>query len=152
MCYVLDEVFMRDLDIAKKRLYAANLTLVVVKDTIVLFETASHKIFGFLDAIDDLGSKLEDSSVADRVVGKAVALLFVYSKISHAYAEFLSKEAKMVLEKNGVFCEWKTVIEKVLDSSRKDICPFEKAALDIINPEEAYRAFKALQKRFENCK
>ena len=142
---------MRDLDIAKKRLYSANLTLVVVKDNIVLFETGSHKIFGFLDAIDNLGSKLEDSSVADRVVGKAVALLFVYSKIRHAYAEFLSKEAKIILEKNGVFCGWKTVIEKVLDSSRKDICPFEKAALDILDPEEAFRAFKTLQKRFENC-
>ncbi len=143
---------MRDLDVAKNRLYAENLTLVVVKDNNVLFETNSHKISGFLAAIDELDTDLENASVADRVVGRAVALLFVYSKISNAYAEFLSQEAKMLLKRNGIFCEWRTIINSVLDSSKKDICLFEKAALGIMQPEKAYKTFKAMQQRFKACK
>jgi hypothetical protein len=143
---------MRDLDVAKKRLYTENLTLVIVKDSKILFETNSHKISGFLTAIDDLNTSLRNASVADRVVGKAVALLFVYSKISHAYGEFLSQKAKIVLKRNGIFFEWKTIINNVLDSTQKDICPFEKVALGITQPEEAYKTFKAMQLRFEACK
>ena len=143
---------MKDLDVAKKRLYTENLTLVIVKDSKILFETNSPNISGFLTAIDELNMSLGNASVADRVVGKAVALLFVYSKISHAYAEFLSQKAKIVLQRNGIFFEYKTIIKNVLDSTQKDICPFEKVALGITQPEEAYKTFKAMQERFEACK
>ena len=143
---------MSDLDIAKSTLYKKELTLTIVKNGKVLFETDSHRISGFLGAIDQLGVMLEGASVADRVAGKAVALLCVYAKISEVYAEVLSQRAKAVFEENRISCEWKELVDNILDLNRSGVCPFEKAAADISDPEKAYAAFKALQASFKACK
>jgi hypothetical protein len=144
---------MSDLGIAKSRLFKEDKTLVVVKNGEVLFETGSHRISGFLGAIDKLlGARLEGASVADRVAGKAVALLCVYAKVSEVYAEVLSRKAKVVFEENGITCEWRELVDNILDLNRSGVCPFEKAAADISDPEKAYAAFKALQASFTACK
>ena len=136
---------MSDLDIAKSRLYEEDLTLAIVKNGEVLFETRSHRISGFLGAIEKLGDALEGAAVADRVAGKAIALLCVYAKISDVYAEVLSKKAKAVFEENGIRHEWKELVANILNLNKSRVCPFEKAAAEISDPKDAYKAFKALQ-------
>ncbi len=140
---------MSDLDIAKSRLYGEELTLVIVKNGEVLFETGSHRISGFLGAVEQLGAGLKGASVADRVAGKAIALLCVYAGIRHVYAEVLSRKAKAVFEEHGIPCEWKTLVDNILDMNRSGVCPFEKAATEISDPEKAYAAFKALLQSFK---
>ncbi|MCW4046956.1 MAG: DUF1893 domain-containing protein [Candidatus Bathyarchaeota archaeon] len=143
---------MSDLDIAKNELYEENLTLAIVKNGTVLFETRSHRISGFLDAVETLGYKLEGAAVADRVVGKAVAFLCVYAKIKAVYAAVLSRKAHAVLKDNRISCEWNELVENVLDVNKTGVCPFEKAAADISDAEEAYRAFKSLRENLKSCK
>jgi hypothetical protein len=142
---------MSDVDIAQSRLYEKGLTLVLVKNSEVVFETDSHRISGFLGAIDHLGAGLEGASVADKVAGKAVALLCVYAGISKVYAGVLSRKAKAVFDEHGVPCEWKDLVDNILDLNRSGVCPFEKAAAGISDPERAYAAFKALLKSFKAC-
>ncbi len=143
---------MSDLDIAKSKLYEEELTLTIVKNGEVIFETGSHRISGFLDAIEQFGAKLEGASVADRVAGKAIALLCVYAKIKEVYAEILSKKAKAVFEENGISHKWRELVDNVLDLNKSGVCPFEKVAAGISDPREAYGAFKALQESLKACK
>ena len=140
---------MSDLDIAQKRLLEEELTLSIVKNGKILFETDTHKISGFLSAIDTLGATLRDASVADRVVGKAVALLCVYVKINEVYAEVLSKNAKTVFEKSEISHKWKVIVDNILDLNQSGICLFEKAATEISDPERAYTLFKELLQSFK---
>ena len=143
---------MNDLKTAKKQLYRKGLTLTIVKNGEVLFETGSHRISGFLGAIEQLGARLEGAAVADRVAGKAIALLCVYAKISEVFAEVLSRKAKAVFEENGIHHEWKELVDNILNLNRSGVCPFEKAAADISNPEAAYATFNELQQSFKACK
>ena len=136
---------MSDLELAKSKLYEKELTLTIVKNGEALFETRSHRISGFLGAIEQFGVKLEGASVADRVAGKAIALLCVYANIKEVYAEVLSKKAKTVFEQNDIHHEWKELVGNILDLNKSGVCPFEKAAEGISDPEIAYSAFKALQ-------
>ena len=140
---------MSDLDTAKSRLHSEDLTLVIVKNGEVLFETGSHRISGFLGAIEQLRDRLEGASVADRVAGKAVALLCVYAGIQHVYTEVLSRKAKAVFEKHGILCEFEELVDNILDLNRSNVCPFEKAAAGISEPKAAYAAFKALLQSFK---
>ncbi|MGB9683881.1 MAG: DUF1893 domain-containing protein [Candidatus Bathyarchaeales archaeon] len=141
----LDTVQMEeDLEIAKRRLCTENLTLSIVKGSKVIFESKTHGIFSFLEAIERFGEGLKGASVADKVVGKAIALLCIYAGVKAVYAETLSRKAKPVFEKHKVHFEFGNLVEKILDASKKAMCPFEKAALKISKPEEAYRKFKAL--------
>jgi hypothetical protein len=77
----MPECAMTDLEIAKTELYDENLTLAIVKNGAVLYSTKSHRISGFLDAIEKRGENLQGASLADRVAGKAVALLCAQAKI-----------------------------------------------------------------------
>jgi len=143
---------MNDLEIAKHTLYKKGLTLAMVKNGEVLFETRSHKISGFLGAIEQFGDGLEGASLADRVAGKAIALLCVYVKIKEVYAEVLSKKAKIVFEQNGIPHKWKELVGNILDLNKSGVCPFEKAADGISDPRGAYRIFRTLQESLKSCK
>src|SRR3989337_25710 len=135
---------MNDLETARNSLHRKKLTLAIVKNGETLFETRSHRISGFLNAVKNLGDQLVGASLADKVAGKAVALLCVYAGVSAVYAETLSNKAKTVLEKNGIHTEWKELIDNVLDLNRSDVCPFEKTAEQTSDPKDDFKPFKAL--------
>jgi hypothetical protein len=143
---------MNDLETAKKQLTQKQLTLIIVKNNVTLFETQSHRILGFLTAIEELGGNLKDASVADKVVGKAVALLCAYAGIKAVYAQTLSRNARDVFEGSKITVEWKELVDTILDTSKNDVCPFEKEAAKIINPEDAYEKFKTLQQKLKTCR
>jgi len=143
---------MQNLEIAKKRLNEKGLSLSIVNNGEIVFETVSHGISGFLEAIEKLGEKLEGASVADRVTGKAIALLCVYSKVEAVYAVTLSERAKAVFENYEVYHEWNNLVKNILDANKAGICPFEKLVTKISNPKDAYRKFKALQKSLKHGK
>jgi len=136
---------MQDLEVAKKRLNEKRLTLSIVKNGEIIFETVSNGISGFLEAIEKFGDGLEGTSVADRVTGKAIALLCIYAKVKAVYALILSKGAKSVFEKHAIHHEWNELVENILDVNKTRICPFEKLAKEISNPKNAYRKLKILQ-------
>ena len=135
---------MQDLEIAKKQLYDKNLTLAIVKNGIILLQTDSHRISGVIGAIEKIGVQLNGASAADRVAGKALALLCVYAGIRQIYAEVLSRKALAVFEDNEIMFECKEIIDDVLDIKKTGVCPFEKVAADISNPKESYATFKTL--------
>ena len=136
---------MQDLEVAKKRLNEKSLTLSIVKNGEIIFETVSNGISGFLEAIEKFGDGLEGTSVADRVTGKAIALLCVYAKVKAVYALILSKGAKSLFEKHAIHHEWNELVENILDVNKTRICPFEKLAKEISDPKNAYRKLKILQ-------
>jgi hypothetical protein len=141
---------LQDLETAKSRLKEGNLTLSIVKNGKVLFETVSHGVSGFLAAVEKCGNRLEKASVADRIVGKAIALLCAYAKIRAVYAVTLSKKAKTVLEENSVHHEWENLVENILGADGKSMCPFERLADEIPNPKEAYKKLKVLQRSLKH--
>jgi hypothetical protein len=143
---------MSDVQTAKELLYQRKLTLVIVKYGKVLFETDSPRISGFMKAIDSMNAELKGASVADRVVGKAVALLFVYSGVREVYAEVLSRKAKALLAQYGIAFEYKELVDTVLNPAKTDMCPLEKVAEGIANPKDSYAAFKTAQEKMKSCK
>lgn len=136
---------MTDLEIAKTELYEEDLTLAIVKNGSLLYSTKSHRISGFLDAIEKCGENLQDASLADRVAGKAIALLYAYAKIKEVYAAVLSRKAHEIFKQNKIACHWNALVDNVLDQSRAAMCPFEKAAAEISDPQKAFHTFKTMQ-------
>ncbi len=143
---------MRDLEMAKQMLCTKELTLAIVKNGQVLFQTSSHRISGFIHAIDSLGTQLNNASIADRVAGKALGLLCVYVGVREVYAEVMSKKAQELFQKYHIAYEYEQLVDNVLDLNKSDVCPFEKAAADILYPKDAYSTFKALLERMKPCR
>ncbi len=143
---------MQDLEIAKKRLAENSLTLSIVKNGEVIFEATSHGISDFLEATEKFKDGLDGASVADKVVGRAIALLCIYAKVKAVYAVILSKKAKAVLEENMVYHKYDALVESIFDINKTGMCPFEKLATEISNPNDAYRRLKALQNSLKHSR
>lgn len=128
----------KDLKIAKNRLINSNLTLCIVKGGKTLFESRSHGVASFLTAVQELKGNLEKSCVADKIVGKAVALLCVHFKIGAVYADTVSRPAKAMFEKCSLHFEYGHLVENVLNAERTSLCPFERLVKNVLDPGDAY--------------
>jgi hypothetical protein len=122
-----------------------SLALSVVKDGNIVLETREHGISSILATIDTSCGKFHEASVADRVVGKAIAMLYIHAGVKAIYATTLSKMARQILEEADIFVEWANLTENVLNLEKTDLCPFEKAVVRVRNPKTAYKRLKALQ-------
>lgn len=134
----------RDLEIAKLRLKERDLALVIVKEGRVLRQDRSQGLDGFLKAIEKLGKSLVASSVADKIVGAAAAMLCVYSGVVSVFALMISGEGISVLENNKIAYQFEDRVQSILNLDKTDICLFEKLALNSKNPKEAYEKLKSL--------
>ncbi len=128
----------KDFKIAKNRLINKNLTLCIVKGGKILFESRSHGVASFLTAVQEHKGNLERSCVADKIVGKAVALLCVHFKIGAVYADTLSRPAKAMFEKCSLHFEYGHLVENVLNAERTSLCPFERLVKNVLDPSDAY--------------
>ena len=133
----------QDLELAKFNLTEKDLSLVIVKNGMIIFETRKPGISGFLQAIEKLDKKLVKSAVADKIVGVAAALLCVYSGVSSVFAQTISVEGIRTLEKNNIEYVFKKKVSHILNRGKNDVCPFEKLAISSSNPEDAYMQLKS---------
>ena len=131
-----------DLNFAKNRLNQKNLSLVIVNNGKVLFETESHGIGALLKAINELGDNVKASSVADRIVGRAAALLFTFSGVKAVFAVIASDGGIEVLAENNVLCMYEKRVANILNFKKTDVCPFEKLVANLSDPEKAYGMLK----------
>lgn len=137
---------MSDIEKAKEKLVGNTTCVLVKEDKIILSqEKGIAPILNLLNA----GENLENFTLADRIVGKAVALLVVYAKIREVYAEVLSEKGKAVLIKYNVKFSYKTLTEKIINRKGNDICPMEKTVSKIY---DATLACHALKKKVEELK
>ena len=104
----------------------------------ILFESRSRGVAGFLTAAQELKENLGGSCVADKVVGKAVALLCVHFKIGAVYADTVSRPAKAMFEKCSLHFEYGHLVENVLNAERTSLCPFEQLVRNVLDPGEGY--------------
>jgi len=134
---------MQDLKVAKRRLKEKNFNLVIVKNGKVVFGTESQGISGLLQAIEKLGKELIGSSVADRIVGRAAAMLCAYFKSSSVFAVTISEEGEKMLKENEISYQFENRVPTILNYERTDVCPFEKLVMGLTKLEEAYEKLKA---------
>jgi len=132
-----------DLNVAKQRLKQKNLALVIARDGEVVFETSSRGIGGLLKATEEFGKEMMGSSVADRIVGKAAALLCVCAGVVAVFAVTASEEGIRALEENNVLLRFENRVPFILNYKLNDICPFEKLVINISDSKEAYKKLKS---------
>ena len=139
---------MPDLEMAKHHLKEQGYNLVIAKDRRIIFATKRSGVSGFLTAIDKLNrGDLIGSSVADRVVGRAAAMLCLYCAVKAVHAVVLSEEGKELLEKNSVQFQFESLVPNILNRQKTGTCPFEQMVSSISNPKEAYEKLKYCNKK-----
>lgn len=122
-----------DLETAKKELN--NKSIVIVKNGRILFSSSEHGIKPLMRAIENY--QLVDSSVADVIIGKAAAMLCVHAGVACIYGKIMSSTAADFLESRRISFDYGEIVEKILNKSKNDLCPFEKLVKDIEDENQA---------------
>ena len=125
---------MTDLQLAKSNLAGHSICLVKGGECLTSDKRGIAPMMQFVAQEYDLTGY----SVADLVVGKAAAMLFVKCGIKAVFAKTLSLAGQEVLEQYGIPYEYETLTPKIINREGTDICPMEKTVANTSDPQEAY--------------
>ena len=121
-----------------------RLNLIILKNDKRLYQSAREGMLPLYQAIAELSeTQLENTIIVDKIVGKAAALLISYIQASVVYCSLLSIRGKTVLENQGISFFYEELTPEIINRYGTDICPFEKAVIDIEDPPTGYLRIQA---------
>lgn len=88
------------------------------------------------------GDDLRNASAADRIVGKAAAMLYALTGVEEVFAQVLSEQGRTVLKRYGIVYEYGTLTENIINRAGTGLCPMEEAVKDIDDLKEALAAIQ----------
>ena len=133
-----------DLGEAERALKGGNLTIAVVKGGRLIFSTSVPGLRAIFSALGALGSEFSGSSVADKVVGRAAALLYAHYGARAVFGATLSEGAAAVLRDRGIVFGFDRLVPEIKGRDGIEMCPFERAVMGIKDPREAVREISRL--------
>lgn len=139
---------MHDLDRAKELLHTGAYTCVLCKGSAVYTSTlrgVAPMLAYLTNEID-----LNGFSAADKVVGKAAAMLFVLAGVKEVYAGVMSRPAAEVLQKYGIKAACGTMAGAIINRTGTGLCPMEQAVKAIEDPQEAFVAIRQKREELKN--
>jgi hypothetical protein len=131
---------MNDLEQAKTLLQSGGYSCVLCKGG----RTHTSTERGVLPLVRILSENthLSGFSAADRIVGKAAALLFCLIGVKEVYAPVMSRAAVEVLSAHGILSSYDTTVETIVNREGTGACPMEQAVRELDQPEAALEAVK----------
>ena len=124
----------RDMECAKAGLLGHSICLCKGEVIITDDRRGISPMMAFISEDKDL----EGYSVADLIVGKAAAMLFVKAGIKNVFGKVMSKAGKDYLDRHGIPCSYDELTDKIINRAGTDICPMEKTVTELEDAEEAY--------------
>lgn len=80
----------------------------------------------------------EGALVADKVIGKAAAMLLLASGVSEVYGAVMSESADHLLTERGIRHRWGELVPFIRNRDGSGMCPLEEAVQELQDPEEAF--------------
>jgi Domain of unknown function (DUF1893) len=139
---------MTDLELAKEKIRAGSLAFVIVKDGAVLCIGTRDGIGELIEAVDALGAAARGASLADRVVGKAVAMVARVARLRAVYSPLASQAAldALTIDRQGdlgqVPLEYDRLVPLILNKRNDGPCPMERLTQPIHDPQQAVAALR----------
>lgn len=121
-------------------LYSNNSLVIYLNNTLKKHRQKGVK--ALISILDADNNALKNSYVADKVVGKAAALILVDSKAKYVYAKTISLHAIKVFKENNIKFDCYEVVPYINNKENSGMCDLEKLCLDITNPQEAHQKIK----------
>ena len=120
---------MKNLDLAKATLLENAYSIVVVKKEEIVHTSNKNGLMPILDLYDYNKNILSNASVADKVIGKAAALLLADANIKELYADLISENAIPVLDNSNIKYEYNKKVKEIRNRDNSAMCPMESLAL-----------------------
>ncbi len=107
--------------------------------------TMTDKKTGIAPLLERISERepLQGMCVADRIIGKAAALLLLHAGVSAVYGEVMSEQAFRLLTQAGLTVRYGTLVPFIQNRAGTDRCPMERAVEAVDDPAQAPAALRA---------
>ncbi len=123
-----------------KELLSKNLSLIVKKDSRIIFQSSGEMLHDLLRCIKTHKEEMKNALVVDKVVGLAAARLLVFAQVKEVHAFIASGPALSYLQKRGIPIYAKKIVRNILNKDKTDMCPMERRALNCKSDAEFYKS------------
>jgi len=118
-------------------------SFVFVRDGRVLAVGEGSGIAPLVHALDRFKpAGLEGASLADKIIGRAAALIAVYGGVRAVHGEFMSRAAMDELARHGITFTYGVEIPSVLNQRGTHLCPFEELVAGAPSPAAAVQRLR----------
>ena len=90
----------------------------------------------------EAGTDLAGFSAADRVVGKATAMLYCLLAVREVHAGVISLAALEVLQAHGIPASYGKLVDHIQNRAKTGLCPMENATMVVSDPKDAPAAIR----------
>lgn len=122
--------------LAKSTLFENEYSIVVVKENEIIYKSESKGLQSLISLYKNNEDTLENSSIADKVIGRAAALILVDANIKEVYADLISENAIDILDKSNIPYEYKTQVKEIRNRDNTGMCPMEELSLKCVSADE----------------
>ena len=127
---------MNDIQKAKRLLNDEKATLVAVNNG-ECYISHNRGVTPILSLIDEKPQLLRGASVADKVIGKAAAMLLAKYGVKEIHAVLVSERALGYLKNKEIRITYDTAVDHIINRDKTDMCPMEKCVLETDDEGEA---------------
>lgn len=132
---------------AKELIESTDAVFAAVSDLDTI--TSPVKGIGFVASLCNEKRDLSSFCVADKIVGKAAAMLFVLLGIKTVHAKILSLGGKEVFQRYGIQFTYDVLTEVIINRTCDGMCPMENAVRGCTEP---FEALESINKTIEMLK
>lgn len=140
-----------DVNLALKALRQDRLTLAVSRGGKVIFTSRNRGVQDLYCLLKHKPEILKGACAADKVVGKAAAMLYAASGIQGLYADSLSRAAASVLHEAGIRVQYQNMIPFVMNRDRTGMCPVERLATSLDTLDQLMAGLGHFYKDLDIC-
>lgn len=135
---------MTDIEKARALLAQGQKTCVLCRgDALISSEKAG--IAPMVEFITD-EINLHGFSAADKIIGKAAALLFVLAGVHEVYADVMSTSAMEIFKQHSIPFSYGEKTTVIVNRTGTGSCPMEQAVQGLTDPRAALEAIRARQR------
>jgi hypothetical protein len=127
-----------NIEYLKNILLKENHTIVIYKSDASVVVSDDRGVAPLMKLLNEDKEQLRDSMIADKVIGKAAALLMVYGKVKEVFTPTISVPAIEVFKNHNVKITYDKIVERIINRKGDGLCPMETLCLNTDNPEEAF--------------
>lgn len=125
-----------------KAALAGEITFAAVLSDGTLITSEKKGIAPMMALLEEDKDILKGAYVADRVIGRAAALLMEKAGVAAAFGELVSRHALKAFGKSGIPFTYGKEADYIINRTKTGMCPMEQTVLDIEDAEEAYEALR----------
>ncbi len=137
------------LEQAQREIQAGVCSCVVIRGGAVLWQGEGRGVKPIKQLYESAEGRalLAGALLADKIVGKAAAMLLVLAGVRYAYGETMSQAALDYLQERGIPCGYGRLVPFIQNRDGSGLCPMEQAVLAIEEPKAGYEAIVKTIKR-----